>query len=167
MNRTLANRINGVQVSLGIGALVLGTLVYLISRAPDQTYFVFKSPIDVSLFNYLPDFFGPVGNILPSFTHAFSFIVITAGILSCRQTGCLVICLSWCLVDCAFELGQRFNAWCSMIIPDWFRNVPILENTENYFLQGTFDFADLAAVGLGTATAYFVLLVTTKRSKTS
>jgi hypothetical protein len=54
-----------------------------------------------------------------------------------------------------------------MIIPDCFRNVPILENTENYFLQGTFDFADLAAVGLGTATAYFVLLVTTRRSETS
>ena len=59
-------------------------------------------------------------------------------------------------------MGQKFTTWSTIIIPDWFTVIPFLENTENYFLNGTFDFLDLAAIALGTAIAYFVLITTNK-----
>jgi len=57
-------------------------------------------------------------------------------------------------------VGQKFNTWSSGITPDWFTGIPFLENTKDYFLQGTFDFIDLAAIAFGTLIAYFALLVT-------
>jgi len=51
----------------------------------------------------------------------------------------------------------------SKIIPDWFSGIPFLENTENFFHKGTFDYFDLAAIIFGTAIAYFVLLTTNKK----
>jgi hypothetical protein len=51
------------------------------------------------------------------------------------------------------------------IIPDWFSGVPFLENTRNYFFQGTFDVLDLAAVLIGSITGYYVLIVTMKKGK--
>jgi hypothetical protein len=165
MDRFSPNRINGVQIAVGIVALLLGSLVYLISRSPDHTYFVFKSPIDISLSKYLPDFFGPVGNSLPSFLHVFSFILITAGTVSCRKRGCLAICLSWFLVDCGFEFGQQFSAWSSKIVPDWFAGIPFLENTGDYFRQGTFDPLDLGAIAMGAVLSYFVLSNTMAKEK--
>jgi hypothetical protein len=157
--------INRLQVLIGVASLFLGSLVYLIDRPSDQTYFVYSSPINISLSNIIPSLFGPVGNSLPAFIHVFSFILITAGLTFCKKRGCLIICLSWFLVDSAFELGQRFNTWSSIMIPDWFEGIPCLENTESYFLQGTFDFTDLAAIALGTVMAYFVIVITNKSKR--
>jgi len=157
--------INKKQIIIGFVALLIGSLVYLIDRPPDQTYFIYSSPINISLFNIIPNIFASIGNSLPEFIHVFSFILITACLIFCQKRGYLIICLSWFLVDCAFELGQKFNTWSSRIIPDWFAGIPFLENTENYFLQGTFDFIDLAAIASGTAIAYFVLQITNKRKK--
>jgi ABC-type xylose transport system permease subunit len=145
--------------------LLIGSLIYLIDRPPDQTYFVFSSPINISLSNIMPNVFGLIGNSLPEFIHVFSFIVITAGLIFCNKRGYLIICLCWFLIDSAFEMGQTFNNLASKIIPDWFKGIPFLENTENYFLKGTFDFFDLAAIALGATTAYFVLLITNKRKR--
>ena len=153
---------NKKQIIIGLVALFTGSLVYLIDRPPDQTYFVYSSPINISLSNTIPNLFGTIGNSLPAFIHIFSFILITAGLIFCNKRGYLIICLSWFLVDCAFELGQKFNDLASKIIPDWFAGIPFLENTENYFLQGTFDFIDLAAIAFGTVIAYFALLATGK-----
>ena len=158
-------RTNKTQILIGLIGLLFGSLIYLIDRPPDQTYFVYNSPINISLFNIIPNIFASIGNSLPEFIHVFSFILITAGLIFCQKRGYLIICLSWFLVDCAFELGQKFNTWSSRIIPDWFAGIPFLENTENYFLQGTFDFIDLAAIASGTAIAYFVLQITNKKKR--
>ena len=155
--------INRLQVLIGLTTLLLGSLVYLVDRPPGQTYFVYSSSISISLYDTLPNLFGIVGNSLPAFVHVFSFILITAGFLSCKKRGCLLICLSWFLVDCAFEVGQKFNAWPSDLSPNWFKGIPFLENTENYFGRGTFDMFDLLGIVFGTAIAYFVLLTTGKR----
>ena len=163
-SKAIDRRINWVQISIGVVVLVVGSLIYLIDRSPDQTYFVYSSPINISLFKIVPTFFASIGNSLPEFIHVFSFILITAGLIFCNKRGYLIICLSWFLVDSAFEVGQKFTAWSTIIIPDWFTGIPFLENTENYFLQGTFDFIDLAAIAFGTLIAYFVL-ITTKKSK--
>ena len=155
--------INRVQILIGVAGLVVGSLIYLVDRPPDQTYFLYSSSINISLHDTLPNLFGLIGNNLPAFIHVFSFILITAGLIVCQKRGYLIICLSWFFVDCVFELGQKFDAWSSMIIPDWFAGLPFLENTENYFRKGTFDILDVAAIAFGTAIAYFILLTTSKR----
>jgi hypothetical protein len=159
------SRINRLQILIGVAGLIVGSLIYLIDRPPDQTYFVYSSPINISLSNSIPNLFGSIGNSLPAFIHVFSFIVITAGLIFCNKRGYLIICLAWFLVDSAFEVGQKFTTWPSRIIPDWFAGIPFLENTENYFLHGAFDFTDLAAIAFGTVIAYFVLLITNKRKR--
>ena len=158
-------RINKTQILIGVIGLLIGSLVYLIDRPPYQTYFVYSSPINISLSNIIPSLFGAIGNSLPEFIHVFSFILITTGLVCCQKRGYLIICLSWFLVDSAFELGQKFNTWSSSITPDWFTGIPFLENTKNYFQRGTFDMVDLVAIAVGATAAYFVLLTTNKSKR--
>jgi hypothetical protein len=155
--------INKTQILIGVIVLLLGSFIYLVDRPPDQTYFVYSSPIKITLFNTIPNVFGSIGGSLPECIHVFSFILITAGLLFSNKRGYLIICLSWFLLDAAFEVGQHFSTWSSKIIPDWFTGIPFLENTGNYFFHGTFDFIDLAAIAFGTVMAYFVLLTTQRR----
>jgi len=152
--------INGLQLLIGLGGLLIGTLVYLIDRPPEATYFIHFSRIKVSLYGILPNVFGVIGNSLPDFLHVFSFIMLTAGLLSWGKRGSLAICLGWFSIDLIFELCQKFNELPLKIIPKWFKHIPFLENTENYFTRGTFDILDLFAIALGTVAAYFVLLAT-------
>jgi hypothetical protein len=156
-------QINKTQILIGVIVLLLGSFIYLVDRPPDQTYFVYSSPVKITLFNTIPNVFGSIGGSLPECIHVFSFILITAGLLFCNRRGYRIICLSWFLIDAAFEIGQHFPAWSSKIIPHWFTGIPFLENTESYFLHGTFDFIDLAAIGFGTLIAYGVLLTTQRR----
>ncbi len=164
---TISYRINKLQIVIGIIALLVGTLVYLIDRPPDHTYFVYSSSINMSLYNILPNVFGDTGNHLPEFIHAFSFILITAGLLSCRKRGCLIVCFCWFSIDTAFELGQKYSSLSAKIIPDWFGCIPFLENTRGYFIKGTFDIFDIVAIMLGTMMAYLILLLTMKRGETN
>ena len=159
MINTAINRINRSQIFIGFAGLIAGLLVYLVNRPPEEIYLIYGIT-KISLYNILPDFFGIFGNYFPAFIHIFSFILITAGLLCCQKKGYLIICLSWFLVDCGFEVGQRFNTAVLRIIPDWFRGIPFLENTENYFLHGTFDAIDIVAIAFGTIISYLILLAT-------
>ena len=165
--KAFGNEINMRQIFIGSAVLLLGTLVYLIDRPPNHTYFIYKSFVNISLHNTLPNLFGLIGYSMPSFIHVFSFILITVGILSYHKRSCIIICASWFLIDFIFELAQKFSSLASKIIPDWFAGIPILENTKNYFLSGTFDYFDLAAITIGAIVAYFVLLYTRQRKKVS
>jgi len=167
VRRIQNNHINGLQILIGAAGLSLGALVYLIDRPPEATYFIYFSKINISLYNTFPNAFGVLGNSLPDFLHVFSFILITAGLLSCQKKCSIIVCISWLSLDFLFELLQKYNAMPLKIIPTWFKGIPFLENTENYFSQGTFDIADLIAIVLGTVTAYFILLTTNKRSEAS
>ena len=153
--------INQRQFLFGLAVLIVGSLIYLIDRPPCNTYFV--NFIGISLYNSLPNIFGSIGNYLPTFVHVFSFILITASFLPSRKRYYLVISLSWFLLDCIFEVGQKFNNFSSKIVPDWFVGIPFLENTKNYFQYGTFDYFDLLAIAVGVGFAYFALLMTMKR----
>lgn len=152
--------VNRLQIAIGVTGLLIGTLVYLVDRHPDQTYFVSFLGINISLYNILPNLFGSIGTYLPAFVHVFSFILITAGLISCHKRDYFIICLCWGLIEYAFELGQKFNSVALKLIPDWFTGIPFLKNTGNYFLLGTFDFFDLASITIGAITAYFILEVT-------
>jgi len=163
--KTSSSTVNKFQILVGVAVLFVGALVYLIDRPPGQTYFIYKSSINISLHSILPNLFGIIGNSLPAFIHVFSLILMTAGIISCRKSDYLIICVSWFIVDCTFELGQKFSTWSVKLIPDWFTEIPFLENSQNCFLQGTFDILDLAAIALGTVAAYLMLLTTNRRKQ--
>lgn len=133
--KTFCSIVNKRQILIGAVGLLIGTLVYLVDRPPDQTYFIYNSSIDISLYNTFPNLFGYIGNSLPAFIHVFSFILITAGVISCQKRDYLIICMSWFILDCAFELGQKYNTWSSRVIPDWFGGILFLENSKYYFLK--------------------------------
>jgi hypothetical protein len=117
------------QILIGVLALFLCLLLDLIGRPPDQTYFVRLFNPDFSLYGILPSIFFPFGNNLPTFIHVFSFVLITAGLLAYRKNGYLIICMCWCVIDSAFELGQKCQLTVVTILPGWFSQTPILENT--------------------------------------
>lgn len=155
-------RVNRIQILIGMAGIFIGSLVYFIDRPPEMTYFIsyfFK----FSLFDILPPVFGIIGHNLPTFIHVFSFTLITAGILKCGRVGGLIVCSVWVLINSAFEFGQKFNDWSASLVPDWFAGIPFLENTRDYFLHGTFDYLDLAAVAVGAITAYVTLWGTAHR----
>ena len=165
--KTDGNLINRIQILIGATVLFFGILAYLVDRPPDQTYFVDKSPVNISLYHILPNLYGIIGNSLPSFAHVFSFILITAGLIASKKREFIIICLFWFLIDSVFELGQKFSTMFIKFIPDWFASIPFLENTGDYFVRGTFSFGDMAAITIGTIVAYFVLIKTSERMKTA
>ncbi|OQY17660.1 MAG: hypothetical protein DRG35_06335 [Deltaproteobacteria bacterium] len=167
MRKIQNNHINGLQILIGVAGLSLGTFVYVIDRPPEATYFIYFSKINVSLYNTFPNVFGVIGNSLPDLLHVFSFILLTAGLLSCQKKCSIIVCISWFSVDFLFEIFQKYNAMPLEIIPNWFKAIPFLENTENYFKQGTFDIADLIAIALGAVVAYVILLTTNNRREIS
>lgn len=155
-----AKSVNWLQILLGLLIFLIGALVYLIDRPPEDTYFFNHFKFIKTLHNTLPAFFGPLGDHLPDFVHPLSFILITAGIISCGKTGYRIICLSWFVIDCVFEFGQKYSTFFLKAVPDWFSGIPFLEAFEIYFEKGTFDPYDLVAIFLGTMLAYFVLILT-------
>lgn len=164
--------INKLQILIGLAALLIGTMVYFISRAPEGVYFVHRFGFILKLHKMIhgvaPDFFGSFGPWLPEFIHVFSFILLTAGIIACGKRGYLIICAGWFFIDALFELGQKYSSQVIKIIPSWFSGIPILESTEGFFRKGTFDMRDMTAIVAGTVAAYLVLLMTMDRSgKTS
>ena len=154
--------INKKQILIGTITLVIGVLIYFIDRPPNDTYFVYKISNGISLYDMLPGLFGPFGSILPAFIHVFSFSLITAGLLGCGMRGYLVICSIWLAIDLAFELGQKFDVWASGLIPD-FSGIPLLEASKDYFIFGTFDYYDLAAIVFGAIAAFFIMCKTMPR----
>ena len=154
---------NRKQILVGLMALFAGLMVYLVDRPPDQTYFIYKIDSVLSLHHVLPPLFGPLGKTLPAFVHVFAFALLTTGILACKRKGCMIACLVWLSIDVAFEMGQKFAVWSSSLVPGWFEGIPLLENTVNYFILGSFDFMDLAAIVAGSLAAYLTMMRTLER----
>jgi hypothetical protein len=155
--------INTAQILIGAGALILGLLLYLTDRPPDETYVIARIGLTNTLYHVVSSLFGPLGWNLPAFLHAFAFILITGGILACGKKGSLFVAGSWLLTEWAFELGQKFPAWAETLVPRWFDSVPVLETTRNYFRVGTFDPLDMVAAAVGAVAAYCALLATRER----
>lgn len=156
---------NWLQIGIGLLALIIGALVYIVDRPPGQTYFVYESGLDISLYKTIPNLFGAIGNVLPEFSHVFAFILITSGILSAGKTGTMVMTFFWFLTDILFEFGQKFGSAAADLTPIWFESIPYLDNTSVYFKNGTFDWLDMAAIIAGSVCAYFVLIKTMKGNR--
>ena len=88
---------------IGLAVLLLGTLVYLVDRVPEETLV----PDSIGLFSPVPSLFGVVGHNLPTFTHVFAFILLTVALLNRSKRISITVCVGWLLVDSAFEVGQH------------------------------------------------------------
>ena len=152
---------NSTQLLIGLAGLLFGTMVYLLARPPEHT-FVHSA---ISLSHLTPAVFGVLGHSLPTFAHVFAFSLLTAGLLGGGKKTCFTICLSWFLVDAAFEFGQHAElaSWLAKGIPPWFEKVLILDKTDSYFLYGTFDPWDVLSIVLGALAAYLVIQRTQSR----
>lgn len=157
--RTRETHVNWTQVAIGSLALLAGLLVYLVNRPPDTYFLTFIRAPD-GLSSEIPPVFTALGGPLPSFLHVFSFSLLVGGLLACGNRGYLVICSAWVFTNALFELGQRHAYSAAGLVPEWFEGVFILENMRPYFLNGTFDFFDLAAGCAGAVAAYCVLTKT-------
>jgi hypothetical protein len=159
----LANRL---QFMIGILCLLLGSLVYVIDRSPDQVYFTKFLGINSRIIEVSPNVLGLFGKSLPAFFHPLSLILITASFFIYSRKKYIIICAGWLLVDLLFEAGQKYKDFAISLIPDFFNQIPFLEGTKNYFKYGSFDSMDVFAYGLGALAGYFVLIITSKRSPT-
>lgn len=136
---------------MAVAALVTRVLVYVLDRPAVTVYFL---PQSLSLPHGHRPWFGALGNYLPEFTHVYAFILLTMAV-SPWPRRVLPICAFWCVAASLAEFGQHpALAPAIAAAPQWLQQVPILENTANYVLYGTFDPWDLVAVAIGTVSAY-------------
>ena len=144
-----------ILVSVAVVALLIGVTVYLIDRSPGSVYFV---PDWLSMSDSFNRIFGVIGNYLPTFVHPYAFILLTTVLVKPTGQNILISCVAWFTVDSLFECAQKKSVaqWLVSFTPT-FDGVPVLENTRNYFLRGTFDVFDLISITLGTIAAYLTV----------
>jgi len=141
-----------------ISALTLGLCIYLIDRQPETAYLVSNG---LFLNDTERPIFGVMGNYLPTFLHVYAFILLSAVVFAQSHRQVLILCFSWLIIDIIFEFAQISVIAQSVAvhIPGWFSGAPILENTADYFLIGTFDTLDLFSIIAGTLTAYMTIFL--------
>ena len=87
------------EVTVALSALVVGVVIYLTERSGAGVYLLpdgWEAVLPVSL----------LGNHLPSFLHAFAFVILTAIVLEPWRGAVIFSCLLWAAVNTLFELGQ-------------------------------------------------------------
>lgn len=101
---------------------------------------------------------GAVGGVLPGFVHAYAFVLLTAAVAPWPDPA-RSVCIFWFTLDSLFELGQHpaIAPHTAAALPAWFQHLPVLEAAKSYFLRGTFDPWDLAAIAAGTIAAYLTV----------
>jgi hypothetical protein len=133
-------------VAFAIFALLVGLAYYWITRPSGSTAFLAflpAFPLDLN-----PDFYGWWLGWLPSFTHVFSFSLLTY--LAMERRHILFACLLWAGINILFELGQALPAEMISLTPDIF-------NLHSYLSRGIFDPLDLFASVIGAWAAWEVV----------
>ena len=138
-----------IQITAAFAALLLGLMIYLLSRDPQQVYFL----------SYVPAFqqsdsneLGIFSYFLPSLLHIYAFILLTVAVLSASLTQTRIICLCWVFLECLFEIGQ--HKAIADHLSEFSEGIFILEVSSEYFLNGTFDIFDIVAIVMGAFLAY-------------
>lgn len=155
-----------LSLVIAVVAMVLGIVVYLLDREAGSVYFMSDW---MALGDSQSSVFGLLGQHIPTFVHVYTFILLTMALVVPEERYrqyLLPVCFGWFLLDALFEIAQidfiaqRIAAW----VPDWFANIPFLENTASYFIHSTFDVLDLFSIGLGALAAYVTIQIILKRS---
>lgn len=154
---------------LAVAVFLVGVLVYSIDRQADRVYFMSDW---MSLGDGEGSVFGLLGQHLPTFVHVYTFILLTMALVvpvDRYRRYLLPVCLGWFAFDSLFEIAQldAIGRLIARWVPDWFANIPFLENTASYFIVGTFDVLDLLSIALGALAAYLTMQVIIRRSSHS
>jgi hypothetical protein len=141
------------MVALGLGSLAAGLLIYLADRPVASTYFLQGN---IASFKNSGITFGTPGQWLPAFLHVYAFILLTVVIARCQGRQIVAVCMAWFVIDALFECGQHpaLAPRLAELVPEWFRGIPVLENTASYFVRGVFDPIDLLFIAFGAVAAY-------------
>ena len=155
-----------LSLVMAVVAMILGIVVYLLDRQPQTVYFMSEW---MALGDGQSSAFGLLGQHIPTFVHVYTFILLTMALVVPEERYrqyLIPVCIGWFLLDALFEIAQldffaqRIVGW----VPDWFANVPFLENSASYFINSTFDILDLLSIGLGAIAAYATIQIILKRS---
>jgi hypothetical protein len=133
-------------------ALAVGVLVYALDRPPGSVGFI---PAELSLARGHAPYFGALGGQLPDAVHVYAFILLTL-LVRPENARVVSVCTAWWLGEIALKLAQHPTVapYAAAASPGWFQHVPVLRNSAAYFVRGTFDPLDLAAITIGAAAAY-------------
>jgi hypothetical protein len=132
---------------VGLVALVLGSLIYVVVRPEGSSYLShflhFASPVSLETFPFI--------NSLPSFFHVLGFSLLTIAVLGQRKYA-LASCLLWFVVNILFEFGQHpyFVQWLDA------SNIEVARAVDSYFRFGTFDVMDVILCNFGAVAAFVV-----------
>lgn len=96
---------------------------------------------------------GQLAGTFPAFIHPFAFSLIVIGLVSNTRKSRVFVCLTFFLLNILFEIGQKYKIMFINLIPQWFSSIPILENTRDFFLKGTFAVEDVIGITLGSLSA--------------
>ena len=151
------NKGNIIRIGLGLGALFLGSLEYIISRPADSSHIgrIVSEFAGNLLFRI--DVFGFLGGFLPDFIHPFSFALLTMALFPAgarKVRG--IICLFWLVIDIIFEIGQFFDQQIAEFMAKLFSHNSAANILANYFTKGTYDHLDILAICLGITAAYTI-----------
>lgn len=147
-----------VQVIAAVVALLLGVMIYLSSRDPQQVYFLRYIP-----FLQQGESHGPslISDFFPSLLHTYAFILLTVAVLAASLAQTRIICLFWVFIECLFEAGQHETVanQISGQLKVWLADIPLLQYAQEYFVNGTFDVLDMIAITLGAGSAYITVML--------
>ena len=149
------------QLSAALSALLLGLGIYLFERPAESAYLL-------TVLSYSPiqqyDLLGTIGQWIPSAVHTYAFILLTVIAIGSGPRMIFTCSLFWVGIGWLFEWGQHPVVSAQLIkhIPEWFSGIPLLENSADYFLYGTFDSLDLLATLAGALVAWATYQMTQK-----
>lgn len=141
-------------------ALIVGSAVYLLHR--DWATTLFLAPLS----DWQPAVsmsFGPLGDSLPSLTHAYAFALLLILMLGRSRRARLFGALSWLIVAWGLECLQADVT--QSLVQDWLgviADMPVINSFQIYIVNGHFDAADLLASALGALLAYLASSVPEK-----
>jgi len=147
-------------VTIGLVALAVGLLVYLVDRDPSRAALI---PAAAALVG--GNLFGALGQWMPSFVHPFAFSLFTAATYPSRASAGYSACVAWCAVNVVFEMAQSpgINRAVAQAAEGVLGRSWAARQLSNYVLRGTFDVGDLIAATAGAAAAAVVLYLVHRR----
>lgn len=154
-------RPEAIQLVAASLALLGGLLLYLLTR-PQVVMFAFMQGPGTAAF--------PLENAvfysLPSFLHAYAFILLTNLVINSSANGLRVICIVWIVIELLFEVGQHPDAvlMAGYYLPEWFQHLFGWDVVTGYFVFGHFDVMDMAFVLLGAYAAYLTVLISRREA---
>ena len=138
-------------------ALLLGIAVYLLDR--DWSSTLFLAPL-VAHQPQVFGFFGSLGQVLPSFLHAYAFALLLILALGSYRYARHVGALGWFTLAAGLEVLQadHFHALFAAPVPQHAASA-VLGGIQLYVVNGHFDPRDLLAAGLGCVAAFAIASV--------